>query len=601
VANSKKRARAEAKAAKMQARAAVVALATQPMYPLTEPTPGNRNYEALSQEYQRQVLSGERPANVYEKAAVERQQRDLTRPSGPGTDFDYEYRTEIGARWCAMLELLPHVKGPLEGEAMTLAGWQVFIVMTLYSWVKPNGRRRFRRAYMEIPRGNGKSALSSGLGLCHLVDDADGGAEVYSAATTTDQARVVFDVSKQMCIKTPDFVETFGVEVWEKSLTVPSAGAKFVPLSSKYASMDGKNLSLGIVDELHAHKNRGLWDVLVTGAGKRPESLILAITTAGTDISGICYEVRGYVVKVLTGAVVDETQFGIIFTIDKDDAWDTEAALIKANPNWGISVEPEATLAQLNVAKNTSSAMNNFKTKHLNVWVNGGHAFIDMVEWEKCSDPTIRIEDFKGQQCWVGMDLASKVDVASVALVFKREDKLYGFLRHYLPRGAIEKSKNSQYEGWAEDGLLIVNEGPVTSHANIEADILKDLSLYDVQAVGYDSYNATLMAERLSAKVDVVEVRQNVFGMSEPTKALEARVLTGTIVHDGSPVTTWMVGNVMVKPDKNTNIQPFRPNDDAKIDGAVALIIALSRAEADLDIAAAKRAAMDKFLGIKRG
>jgi phage terminase large subunit-like protein len=232
--------------------------------------------------------------------------------------------------------------------------------------------------------------------------------------------------------------------------------------------------------------------------------------------------------------------------------------------------------------------------------VNGGHAFIDMPAWAKCADPTIKIEDFKGQQCWVGMDLASKVDVASVALVFKREEKLYAFLRHYLPRGAIEKSKNSQYEGWAEDGLLIVNEGPVTSHSNIEADILKDLSLYDVQAVGYDSYNATLMAERLSAKVDVVEVRQNVFGMSEPTKALEARVLAGTIVHDGSPVTTWMVGNVMVKPDKNTNIQPFRPNDDAKIDGAVALIIALSRAEADLDKAAAKKAAMDKFLGIKR-
>lgn len=542
-----------------------------------------RDYAAIAARYENDVLSGRVLACQEVIAACQRNRDDLGRASTPERPWPYHYDPAKGARPCKFLEQLRHIKGEAAGKLVVLEPSTVWAVMTLYGWVRPDGRRRFSRGYYEVARGNAKSLLSSGLGLFHLCADGDEGAEVYAAATTQKQARIVWDTAKAMARMCPALVNYYGVKLWAHSINVPRTESKFVAVCAKGETQDGYNVSLAILDELHAHKRRELYDVMETGCGKRPGSLLWCITTAGTDRSGICYEVRSYVRDVLMGRVIDDNQFGIIYTLDPTDDWRDPGALVKANPLWGVSVIPDKVLELQRKAIATPSAVNNFKTKHCNIWCSAGNAFIDMQAWDALADPGLRIEDYLGRPCWIGVDLASKRDVASVALVFKDGERRVLFLRHYLNQQAIDDGANSAYAGWAEQGHLIVNPGPVTDHTRIEDDLMDDLQRFSVRQVGYDPNNATLLAQRLSGYTDVVEVRQSVAGMSEPTKALDAAIRKGVIAHAGDPVTSWMCSNVRVTVDKKDNVFPFKARPEEKIDGFIAAVMALSRANAETD------------------
>jgi phage terminase large subunit-like protein len=328
------------------------------------------------------------------KFACERQVKDLTRKKG----FPYIYDPSRGSRVCSFVELLPHIKGALAGQPIKLEPWQIFIIMTVFSWVNPEGSRRFRRVYIEVPRGNGKSALSSAIGLYMLTADNEGGAEVYSFATTRDQAKIVFGDAQQMARKSNGLRSHFGVDVNAHNIFVTKTASKFEALSAEGSTLDGLNTHFACIDELHAHKTRAVYDVVETSIGKRLQSLLWVITTAGSNRSGICYEVRGFVSKILKGSAIDESQFGIIYGLDKDDDWATEEALIKANPNWGVSVMPEVLLSLQAKAMSMASASNNFRTKHLNEWVNADVSWMDMRKWDECSDPTLEISDFGGEE-----------------------------------------------------------------------------------------------------------------------------------------------------------------------------------------------------------
>lgn len=539
-----------------------------------------RDYFLIANEYAKQVLSRKIPAGRYVRAACERQVADLKRYSKKNAAFRFDKaRAE---KICKFVELLPHIKGPKAGERIVLEPWQVFLLTTVFGWVKPDGSRRFRRVYVEVPRGNGKSALSSAVALYMLCADGEGGAEVYSFATTRDQAKIVFGDAQHMVRMTPGIRSAFGVETGAHSIYVMRSASKFEPLSAEGSTLDGLNTHFACVDELHAHKTRVVYDVVETSIGKRAQSLLWVITTAGSNRAGICYEVRTFVTKMLDGIVEDESQFGVIYGLDEGDDWTSEAALVKANPNWDVSVRAEVLGPLQAKAMQLPSAVNNFKTKHLNEWVNADTAWMDMRAWDACQNQAIELDQFLGQPCWIGLDLASKVDIAALSLIFRdpeNQGTFIAFAKHYLPEDTVSSSSNSQYSGWMRAGRLTVTPGNVIDFGWIEADLLDLCSRFDVQSVAFDPFQATQLSTRMVAEgLPMVEVRPTVLNFSEPMKTLEALVLQRKLIHDGDPVLAWMASNVVAHLDAKDNIYPRKERAENKIDGIVALIMALSRA-----------------------
>ena len=540
------------------------------------PSLNKPNYFEISCRYARDVLSGRIPACSLIKKACERQLDDLDR-YGDGKRFIYD--ADAGDRICWFIEHLTHVKGELAGKEIKLEPWQVFILHTVFSWKTTEGIRRFRRVYIEVPRGNGKSSLSSGVALYCLCGDREPGAEVYSFATTRDQAKIVFGDAKEMARQNPKLKRAFDLQVLATSLYVPKTNSYFQAKSAEGSTLDGLNTHLAVIDELHAHKTRAVYDVVETSLGKRRNSLMWVITTAGFDTAGICYEVRSFVKQILNKEAQDESQFGIIYGLDEGDDWTSEEALQKANPNWGVSVRPEIITSLQAKAIARPSAANNFKTKHLDVWCSAASSWMDMPAWNLCRR-SIALSDFEGFDCYMGLDLGAKNDLTAKVLVFPVEENgrlnYYVFGTYYAPRAALLKSGNSQYDGWETLGYLKVTEGAVTDFNQIEANILEDCSRFRVKSVAYDPWQATQLATRLSDNdVPMVEYRNTVQNMSDPMKWLEALVQDKRLIHEGDPALTWMMGNVVAKRDFKDNVFPRKEVYENKIDGAVALIMAL--------------------------
>lgn len=590
-------------------------------------------------QYARDVVSGKVNACKWVRLACKRQLKDLDdRKDGVLRNL-FVWDENQASRVCRFIECLPHVKGPKakNNELIVLEGWQCFILTTVFGWRRlDTGGRRFRRAYTEVPRGNAKSTLSSGIGLYGLCEDGEEGAEVYSAATTRDQAKIVQGDAQAMMRKRADFAARLGIIVNQYILLHPRSNSKFEALSRESGTMDGKNVHIAIVDELHAHKDRGVYDVIETATAKRLASLIWIITTAGSDSSGICYEVRTYVTKVLEGLVEDDTQFGIIYTLDEGDDWTDPEMWIKANPNWGVSVMPEVFAALAKKAMQVLSAQNNFKTKHLNLWVNADVAWMDMNAWDKCVDPTLDPEQFTNQQCIDALDLASKIDIAAKARLFWKDlprpegsfdpkrcehcnkkleqhpkpDELvagrmpssttcttekfmpmkpterhyYGFLNCYLPETALIDGRNSQYEGWAEGGYIQTTPGDVLDFAVIKEDILDDTQKFAVREMAYDPWQATQLAQELAGSgMTVVEVRATVQNFSAAMKEFDALVRAGRWHTPDNPLFRWMITNVVCHYDAKDNVFPRKERPENKIDGPVAMIMALFRAMAIVD------------------
>lgn len=548
----------------------------------------SRDYVAIAGMYGERVERGEIPACEWVRKAVKRQIEDQKRFSGKSSRFYFD--PDEAAKVCKFIELLPHTKGQLAGQKIRLEPWQIWILTTVFGWRRTaDGGRRFRRVYIEVPRGNGKSSLSSGVALYCLLADKEPGAEVYSFATTRDQAGIVFNDAKRMVQQTASLRSHFGVEVLSHALYVPKTNSTFQAKSADGSTLDGLNTHLAVVDELHAHRTRAVYDVVETSLGKRVNSLMWVITTAGFDTSGICYEVRTMVRNVLNRSVVDESQFGIIYGLDEGDDWKSLAALEKANPNWGVSVMPEVVTSLQKKAIAIPSAAGNFMTKHLDVWCSAASGWMNMPAWNKCAREELRREDFEGEPCYIGLDLGSKSDMTAKVLMFPREDRdgrtyFVTFADFYLPSRAIETSPNSQYRGWVEQGLIRVTDGAMTDFRVVEEDIREDLSRYSVQSIAYDPWQATQLISSLEdSGAPLVECRMTVQQISEPMKTLEALVLDGRIQHDGNPCLTWMMGNVVAKVDAKDNIFPRKERYEQKIDGPVAMIIALSAAGAEQD------------------
>jgi len=530
------------------------------------------------------VIKGKIDACKWTRLACDRQRRDRER--WRGKKGRYWWDATSANRICQFIENLPHVKGEWakRSENIRLEPWQCFILTTTFGWKRTaDNLRRFRTVYTEVPRKNAKSTISSGVGLFMLTADEEAGAEVYSVATTRDQAKITWLDAHAMAKKDKEFQDYHRVQPMAHSIVCLKYGSKFQALSADANSLDGLNTHCAIVDELHAHKTRMVYDVIETSTGSRAQPLIWNITTAGSNRAGICYEVRTYLTKVLDGVFEDDTLFGCIWSIDDNDNWTDPEVWKKANPNYGVSVYPDDIARLAKKAMEMPSATNNFLTKRLNVWVSADTAWMNMMKWDLCADVGLSVDDFKDEKCWIGLDLASKVDIAAKVKLFRKEidgnTHYYAFGRYYLPESAAEDGRNSQYPGWAREGRLILTPGNVTDYEYIKEDLRADASMHEIVEVPYDPYQATqLSTEMLAEGCPMVEMRPVTLNFSEPMKELEKLVLQGRFHHDGCPVLTWMISNVVCHIDNKDNIYPKKERPENKIDGVVAIIMALGRA-----------------------
>lgn len=540
-------------------------------------------------QYIKDVLNNKIPACIYVKQACQRQHDDLIRSKNVSSKFEYKFNKQEAERVCQFIEMLPHVEGKWarKNELITLEPFQCFILTTCFGWIdKKTKARRFRIAYNEMPRKNGKSALSSGVGLYMTCADGEQGSQVYSAATTKEQAKIVFETARQMVLKSKAIQNQLGMKGEKYSIYQESTGSSFRALSRDHSgNLDGLNIHCAVVDELHAHKDRSTWDVLETGVGAREQPMIWAITTAGFNRNGICYEQRSYATKILDGTIQDDSYFAIIFTIDKEDDWKDPASWAKANPNWGVSVNVESIENAARKAVNQASAQNNFKTKHLNVWVNSNTAWMNMSKWDECEDLDMNIEEFEDDECILAVDLAKLLDFSSTAKIFRRkideEFHYYAFMRHYINDGAVDENSHSDnIRAWIDEGHIHCSDGDVTDYNLIEEEITQDCRDLKVKDVCFDPYDASMMMQNLSNKnISVISFNNNAKNMSEPTKELEALVHAKRFHHDGDPVLAWMISNVLIRTDGGDRV--FARRDTTmphnKIDGAIAVIMALGR------------------------
>jgi phage terminase large subunit-like protein len=547
--------------------------------------PAAHSHVAAAEKYARDVISGRRPAGKHERLACERYFAD--RRAEKTKAFRFRFDPVRAERACRFMEVLPHVKGrwarkdpkkPLAGK-LKLEGWQCFVVANLFGWLRKGTEfRRFRKASVYLPRKNGKSTLAAGIGWYMFAMDGEPGAEVYSGATTEKQAWEVFGPARQMAIAEPMLPDELGVTVNASNMIRLGDASKFEPIIGKPG--DGASPHCAIVDEYHEHPTADLYDTMLTGMGARDQPLHLVISTAGYDIAGPCYDDWLTVQKVLERVSDDETHFGVIYTADADDDWTSEIALLKANPNAGVSVSVEFLQSQLRDAISNARKQGVFKTKHLNIWENARDAYINMQRYAECRNSAIKLTDFAGRRCLIGLDLASKVDIAAVELLFPCDGGRYArFGRYYLPDETVQQPENEHYRAWSRAGLLTVTDGNIIDFGRILDDLEQMATQFQVEALAYDPFQATmLVTELMTAGLPCVEVKPTVLNLSEPMKQIDALIRARLLEHDGDPVMAWMMSNVVAKLDAKDNVYPRKDRPEKKIDGFVALCMAMNRA-----------------------
>jgi phage terminase large subunit-like protein len=524
--------------------------------------------------YGRAVIAGEIPVCKWTRMGVDRHYRDMATGAERGLWF---------SEACAQHALesflfLRHSKGEWAGQVFVPSPWQQFWVALAFGWMRADGTRRFREVWQEVPRKNGKSTMLSGIGLYLFFFDGEGGAEVYTAATKMDQARITHDEAVRMVQASPQLRRHIAER--RSELYIRKKADMFVPLGRDSKSMDGLNPHGAILDEVHAHPNREIYDVIKSGMGARRQPIIWEITTAGFDLSSFGYEQHGYAKKVLEDIEQDDEFLAVIYTVDDREKWDCPIEWAKANPNLGVSVYLQGLQAQCDRAKKQPSEQPNFKTKRLNIWLSGGEAWIPVANWRKCGNPELRLDDFAGEECWIGIDLAEKSDIAALCLVFKRGRQFYVFFKLYLNEYEVSKPENQHYRRYQQRGELIVTDGNATDFEVIRNDIRAFAKKFDVKEVPYDPKFAAYFATKLVEDgLPMVEISQTSSHFTLPIIEIENQVLTGELEHEANTAVEWMIGNVVMRESKFSGLKhPTKEKPSEKIDGPVAMLIAMGRA-----------------------
>lgn len=593
-----------------------------------------KNYSQIAFEYCQLALADNLPNRKtckLERLAYQRHLNDLERQYDE--DFPYYFDEDSANTRCWFTENLPHTKGKWRGKLFILEAHQIFIDCCLFGWKKKtDGFRRFNLAYIKIPRKNGKSATSATTGLYMAFADGESGAEVYAGATTEAQAMMVFQPAWEMVKLTPEFAEYYGVTLAgtpknPTSIYNPDDMSRFQPVVGKPG--DGSSPNCAIVDEYHEHSTSVLFDAMDTGMGARDQALLLVITTAGSDTSSPCYTLEiEQAIPVLEGRLDKENMFVMIFGIDPEDSFEDWEAWKKANPNYMISINEDYLKGKYKDALTNVSQRNTLLTKHLNVWMNSGSAWCDIIKFKANARPDLKIEDFKGKPCVVAIDLASKIDIVAVEIMFELDELQYKicprcgkpvlwennlyicadnkndlgcswqrktskqtvvFSKFYLPEETVNKKENGHYQKWVAKGLLTATEGSRTDFQKVEEDLQELNNNFIIKELIFDPKEASYLIQNIQkwAGFECIEFTQGPAMISEPMKECEAMIVDGCFLHDGNEVLTWMFGNVIKKQGKSGgNVKyyyPTKQTEGNKIDGAVAAIMALARMMVDVD------------------
>lgn len=483
-------------------------------------------------------------------------------------------------------QFLVHTKGQFAGRAFELLPWQWRdVIGPLFGWMKADGTRRYRRAYIEIPKKNGKSALCSAIGLYGLTHDREPGAEVYVAASDKEQAGIIFNESKNMVEQSEKLSSILTVVKSTRRIIHNRSRSIYRALSADVPSKEGLNSSLVLFDELHVQPNRDLWDTLAYSGSSRRQPLQIAITTAGYDRHSICWEQHEYALKVKSGVIDDMSFLPVIFAADEGDDWTNEAVWAKANPSLGVTPSVEALRTDCNEAVESSAKENAFRRYHLNQWTEQDVRWLRLDKWDACGEPFTDelMAELEGQRCYAGLDLASTTDICALCLLFPRPGgEFVAMMRYWVPfEGARRRARKDRvpYEGWIKGGQMQATPGEVTDYEVIRADINGLKSKYNIREVAFDRWGATQLATQLDGDgFEMVAFGQGFASMSAPTKEIEKLVLAGKFKHGGEPVLRWMAGNVVAESDAAGNLKPSKKKSQEKIDGIVASIMALGRA-----------------------
>jgi phage terminase large subunit-like protein len=469
---------------------------------------------------------------------------------------------------------LTHSKGELGGKAFLLEPWQKDYIGKLFGTM--NGDvRQYRTSLLAIPRKNGKSTLCAGIAL-KLMFDGEPGAEIYSCAADRDQARLVFEMAK-VCVESSPQLRG-RLRVFRNSIVREDTHTTYKALSAEAFTKHGLNAHGIIFDELHAQPDRELWDVMTTSTGARRQPLCVAITTAGYDRKSVCWEIWRYAVAVRDGAIKDPTFLPAIYAADPEDDWTAEATWRKANPNLGVSVKLDDLRVRCKRAQDMPTEENTFKRLHLNCWTEQDTRFLQMSHWAQGDKPCPVVLD--GRECFAGLDLATTYDTTCFCLLFQLDNGTFWVEPHFwVPEENMRdrvKRDRVPYDVWAKAGKLHLTPGNVTDFDKVRADIVALSKKYNIRQVAIDRWNATQLSTQLQGDgINVLGFGQGYGSMSAPTKALEAAVVGGKLLHGGHPVLAWQASNVAVQSDHAGNIKPSKAKSSERIDGIVALVMAL--------------------------
>lgn len=517
------------------------------------------------------------PICNYVRLGRERHISDLKRSlTDPAFPFYYDEEAADHAVW--FISLLRHAEGEWAGQPFVLEDWQEFdIVRPLFGWKrKADGLRRYRTAYIEVPRRNGKSALIGAIACYCLIADKEYGAQVYCAATREQQARIVWNYAKKMLELSPELRDE--VQLFKSAICSKELYSRFLPLGRDSKTQDGFSVHCGIIDEYHAHKTSDMYDVLSSGRGSRRQPLLVVITTAGEGVSGPCKRESDYVKSLLEGTIENDTYFGFVATVDDPEDWKNPIEWQKANPNWGISIYPDQFQSEFTDAEQSEYKQASFKRKKLNIWVQGEQKWLSVAEWAACNR-TFDPKDLLGKPCWGGLDLSSTRDLTALLLTFPMNGRVKVLPFFWCPKESIAKRSKDDgvpYDAWARNGFLTATEGNVVDYGVVKATILDLEKLYDIQEISFDRWNSTQLTTELSNEgVKMVPFGQGFGSMSSPSKELEKLVASCCLDHNDHPILKWMAANVIVVKDAAGNIKPSKEKSSEKIDGIVSLIMGL--------------------------
>ena len=529
-----------------------------------------------AEQYAVDVRDGRIPVCRYVRLAVERYFRDRANAVEKGWYFD----ERAAARPIDFIRNLPHIKGEWAGRSIELEPWQQFFLWNLFGFRRAaTGYRRFREAYLEVARKNGKTTLLAGIGCYMLFADGEAGAEVYSCATTRDQARECFGAAQEMVRRCTLSRRAKIFRSAGGSISYEANGSIFKPLSSDANTLDGKNASCTIVDEFHAHKTDEVYAVMKSSMGARRQPLMCIITTAGFNLAGPCFTYRSSAIKMLEGIIEDDTSLAMIYTHDNREELADPAMWVKSNPCFGASVKPEYLEEQYHTMRTKPEQESSILTKNFNLWVQASDIWIGDDVW--CANRSqTDVETLNGCECYGGLDLGAVNDFSALVLEFHENGRTQVLPFFWIPEEKYRSRRevlreNANIDVWVRQGFLRVTPGNVTDYGIIRNDIIELRDRYSILKIGYDRWNSSqLVIDLLAEGLPMDGFQQSISNISPPTKDFERIVRLGEYEHFDNPILRWQISNTVVWRDANDNLKPVKNRSPEKIDGVVAAIMA---------------------------